>query len=865
MKQYICLLIGLLAQGLWAQPDYRLSYYLPPFSVAHKAVPTPAEVIGHEIGQFHVSHDRLVRYMRAVADASDRVEIMTMGYTYEGREQVLLFITSEENQRRLNDIREEHVKLADPTQSQGLDLSDMPVFIWQGFTIHGNEPSGANAAMALLYYYAAAGDSTVLRQLDEAVILLDPCFNPDGMNRFAEWVNSTKSMNLVADPQNREQNEMWPGGRTNHYWFDLNRDWLPAQQPESQHRIRQFHRWKPNILTDHHEMGTNRTFFFQPGIPSRNNPNTPARNFELTEQIGTFHAQALDDIQSLYFSKESYDDFYYGKGSTFPDINGGIGILFEQASSRGHVQESDNGLLTFPFTIRNQVRTGLSTVEAGVALREDLLDYQRQFYLDAIDEAQDLPHQAIVVGSKGDAYRLATFEAMLAAHQIALQPLPKTMTLDGITYHPGHSFVIPLDQPAYRLIHSMFEQRTSFQDSLFYDVSAWTLPLAMNLDWTYADASTLAPAAETVNVGQAVEMGEGAYAYAIPWNSYESPKLLYLLQQKGFRAKVTTKAFTYKGRTFGPGTILIATQSQDFRADMVQTLMEVCYEEWLGEDPPFGDLPVALAEGLTVVPLQSGATGGINLGSPQIHTLEMPKVAMIVEGGVRAYDAGEVWHLLDVRMGMQLSLLPMHDLDEVDLSRYNTVIMVQGAYSDIGEDEVNNIKAWIKAGGNLIACKSANDWLVKQGIISLELSKAEPDTAGRADYADLVNIQGAQVTGGVILQADLDPSHPLGFGYNERSLPVFVNTNTYFELPHNPYAAPLTFTSDPQLSGYISAKNLARIQDKAAVVVSKYGEGKIVSFGFNPNFRAFWYGTNKLFMNAIFFTDVIDNRAVVGE
>ena len=218
------------------------------------------------------------------------------------------------------------------------------------------------------------------------------------MQRFSTWANQHKSKNLVTDPNNREFNEVWPGGRFNHYWFDLNRDWLPAVHVESQNRLKWFHRWKPNILTDHHEQGSNATFFFQPGVPSRVNPLTPAKNQELTEKLGKFHAAFLDRIGSLYFTKENYDDFYYGKGSTYPDINGAIGILFEQASSRGHAQETANGILRFPFTIKNQFTTTLSTLEGAKALRKEFLTYQRDFYKNALTEAAAAPVKAYVFG-----------------------------------------------------------------------------------------------------------------------------------------------------------------------------------------------------------------------------------------------------------------------------------------------------------------------------------------------------------------------------------------------------------------------------------------------------------------------------------
>ena len=240
----------------------------------------------------------------------------------------------------------------------------------------------------LPYYLAASNEPETLEILDNSVILFDPCLNPDGLQRFANWVNSNK--NLVPNPDNndREFSEVWPGGRTNHYWFDLNRDWLPVQLPESQARVKTYSDWLPNIVTDHHEMGTNSTFFFQPGIPSRVNPLIPNLNQKLTEKVAKYHANFLDKIGSLYYSKENYDDLYFGKGSTYPDANGGIGILFEQGSSRGHIQNSQNGVLTFPFTIRNQLTTTLSTLKAASELRIELLSYMNDFYVNNFNDSR---------------------------------------------------------------------------------------------------------------------------------------------------------------------------------------------------------------------------------------------------------------------------------------------------------------------------------------------------------------------------------------------------------------------------------------------------------------------------------------------
>ena len=330
-----------------------LHYYIPDNERYNNNIPTPKEVIGHEVGEWHVTHDKLVAYMRALAKASDRISIEDRGKTYEGRPLLLLTITTPENHSRLDQIRERHLKA---TNDASVDVSKDPIVVYQGFSIHGNEPSGSNAALAAAYYLAASTTSDTKDLLRNTIILFDPSLNPDGLQRFAYWANTNKSKLINPDPNDREYTEVWPRGRTNHYWFDMNRDWLPVQLPESKARIETYHQWLPNILTDHHEMGSNSTFFFQPGIQSRTHPLTPAMNQELTKEIATYHAKALDRIGSQYYSEESFDDFYYGKGSTFPDINGGIGILFEQEVLGGMPKRLATAFLPFllPFEINIQ-------------------------------------------------------------------------------------------------------------------------------------------------------------------------------------------------------------------------------------------------------------------------------------------------------------------------------------------------------------------------------------------------------------------------------------------------------------------------------------------------------------------------------
>ena len=299
-----------------------LSYYLPK-ETYNTSIPTPKQIIGHEVGEWHVTHDKLVQYMTALAKVSDRISIENRGETFEGRPLNLLTITSPENHKNLQEIKKQHIAA---TNDVTIDVSNHPIVVNQGFSIHGNEASGSNAALAIAYYFAASDTEATKELLKNTIILFDPSFNPDGLQRFSYWANSNKNKNINPDPNDREYHEVWPGGRTNHYQFDMNRDWLPVQLPESKARLKTFHDWLPNILTDHHEMGSNASFFFQPGIPSSTHPMTPQINQDLTREIGNYHAKAFDKLGSLYYSEENFDDFYYGKGSTFPDINGSIGI-----------------------------------------------------------------------------------------------------------------------------------------------------------------------------------------------------------------------------------------------------------------------------------------------------------------------------------------------------------------------------------------------------------------------------------------------------------------------------------------------------------------------------------------------------------
>lgn len=800
-------------------------------------------MIGHQIGEFHITHDKLVNYCRTIAAISDRVTIEEYAYSHEKRPLLMLTITSPQNHQNLENIREQHVQLTDPNQSDNLDINSMPTVLWAGYNIHGNEPSGGNAAALVVYYLAAAQGIDDL--LQNTVILLDPCYNPDGFHRFSTWVNMHKSIYTeVTDPAIRELNEVWPRARTNHYWFDLNRDWLPIQHPESQGRIKKFHEWKPNILTDHHEMGSNSTFFFQPGIPSRTNPNTPQENQDLTAQIGNYHAQFLDNIGSLYFTKEAFDDFYYGKGSTYPDINGGIGILFEQGSSRGHAQETIHGVLRFPFTIRNQFTTTLSTMQAALEMRTELLDYQRRFFKEGQSLVNQSKVKAYVFGDKVDQAKTYHFLDLLLQHQIEVYRLEGELNIDNQSFDSESSFVVPMNQNQYRLIKTIFEENTEFQDSLFYDVSAWTLPLAYGLPYAETSGGNLGEkiTEATLPQGQIIG-GQSNYSYLFEWDEYFAPKVLNQILSNGIRTKAANSPFDLSGVAYDYGTILVPVQNQKMDANELYSFLEKLAQE----------------NGLKIQAVSTGlSSSGIALGSRLFENVNLPQVMMPVGGDVRSYDAGEVWHLLDRQMNMPISLVETTLIPQIDLNRYNVITLVDGNYN-FGANFIEDLKSWVEQGNTLILYKRAVDWAIKQGLTDVKFKEMPKlDSSLVYDYADRSKLLGAQRLGGVIFQAKLDLTHPLGYGYNQELISVFKNSTLFMEKSKSPFDSPLIYTDDPLQSGYISEENYELIKNSSSINVNGVGKGVIISFADNTNFRAFWRGTEKLFLNAIFFGQFIN-------
>ncbi|NNF57712.1 MAG: peptidase M14 [Rhodothermaceae bacterium] len=838
----LLLLLVVTATGAQAQGPALIAEYGAPGTTGYNSViPTPEAVLGYRIGERHTTPAEAVRYVQAVAEASDRVVMAEHGTTFGGRPLVHAFVASPAQHARLGAIRQQNLRLSEaPETVTDAELAAMPVVVYLGYSVHGNEASGTEAALLTLYHLAAGEGPAVERVLDEAVVLIDPLLNPDGRDRFADWANRWRSPTApTADPQTLEHSEPWPGGRTNHYLFDLNRDWLPAQLPESQGRLELFHRWRPQFLADFHEMGSESTFFFQPGIPSRTNPFTPPSNQPLTGTIATYHARAFDQIGQFYYSEESFDDYYYGKGSTYPDVNGAVGVLFEQASSRALERETRSGQLTYATTVRNQFAASLSSLEGVVAEREALLRLQRDMYREAPAIARASEVAAYVVATDRYPQRAAELAATLHRHRIAVHGLAQSVEQEGRRYEPDAAFVVPVDQAQARLVRALFERTTTFQDSLFYDVSAWTLPLAFGLEHTgVTRADGLVGDDWTPpNPGRRVG-GEAAYAYLIPWGAYHTPRALYRLQDADAIVRVAFEPFEAAvggaRRRFGRGTLVVPVEQAEVSASEVHRLMDDAVAD----------------DGLEVIALSGGLTPeGPDLGSPSLRLLTKPTVAILAGSGASAYRVGEAWHLLSERMHVPVSLIDPARLKGLDLRRYTTI--VAAGLSRLDEPDTEALKTWVQGGGTLIATGAGAGWAAKAEFLAATRDEPTPDST-RRPYATLNETRGAQQIGGAIFEVALDTTHPLAFGHPER-IAVFKTNEQFFEGVTPGGHDVGIYTEAPRLSGYISEPNLARLSGKAALMAGRLGRGRVVLMDFDPSFRAFWYGTDGLLLNAVFF------------
>lgn len=824
-------------------------YFLPDTCDYNPAIPRPADILGFEIGEMQALHENAVAYFNTVAAISDRVMIVNYGRTNERKPLCFAVISSPENLANLDQIKKQHDMLQDPKAKVTID-ENTPVFTWLGHSVHGNETSGFNASFLLLYHLAASNHPETLEWLKHSIIIVDPANNPDGIDRFAEWANQHRSELENNDTQEREHIEQWPGGRFNHYWFDLNRDWLNQQQPESRARAQMILEWHPNVYTCSHEQNTENNFHFSPGAPSRVHPLIFDECIDLIGKIAkNYYAPAFDKQKMMYFSGEVYDDYYIGRGREYFDFHGGLAFLWEQGSPRGFLQHTDNGDLSFKLGIHNQLTLELATIRGCTQMRKELNEYQREFFTRSYKEGVADKTGSWVFGSTKDFGATVRLAEVIKRNGVNVYKLGKDVSAAGVKFVADSAFVVPLDQNRYRLIQGIFEIRKEYADSIAYDITGWTMPMSFNLDYAQVKGASLGDEYQISDTFKSSIIGEQdpqkVYAYAFEWTGFFAPRALYRLLSAGVYAKVTKSEIVSPEKTFGYGSIFVPLGEvyQTLKPEQIKAIIDTITEEDM----------------IDVYALSSGYTSAHNVGSPELKHVELPRVAILGGSGANATAVGGLWFLLDKQYKIKSSIVPVEELMNLDLSRYNT-IFVCGAFPKLSEQELKKLKDWTAAGNTLVATEAGLSVIAKAGIADFKAKPVEYNhNVPYANYATSVRSQGIQ---GVIFGTKIDPTHPLCWGYTKDTLPVFKNNTILLENVGNALRTPVVHTDPVLLSGNVTASVLEKAASTPVEVITKVGKGRCVYLAVDATFRGIWYGSSKLIANTMFFADKVSPAAL---
>lgn len=846
-KRLSFLLVFFLAISVKAQQKY----YFPNTGSFDPTIPTPEQFLGYPIGTHYTRHDQIVAYFYELARLSNKIHVQIIGKTYEQRPQIIATITAPENYKNLEQIRQDHLTLIDPAKP--ILGSSSPVVVLLGYSVHGAETSSGEAGLLTAYYLVANQSDETSKWLKESVVLIDPSLNPDGRDRAANWHNGYKSFPPVADPADKEHNQEWPGGRVNHFLTDLNRDWLSIAQVETKNRVAFYHQWYPNVQIDFHEMGTNATYYFEPSPERNQSPIIPKASYDFNATLAKYHAEALDKIGSLYFTKESFDNLSPIYGSTYPDFFGAVGATFEQGSSRGIVQESETGLVKFSFTIRNHLTTGLATVRGAVTEKENLFKLQKGFFQSALDQAKTNTAKAYVFGDSRDVSLTQKLLGLSLDHHIKVYQLSADLTIDGKRFEKGKAYIVPSSQPNFRIVHSVFDETAPLKDSTYYDNTSWSIAHAYGLQFAKVTTPTFALGEQVTALPEIkgeLQGDKSNYAYLLNWSDYNASKALYYLLDKGVVVKAAHKPFTSKtangNQEFGYGSLVIPVAVQTISSD---SLFRAVKEAAVYAKVKFA----STSSGFSVQ--------GIDLGSNNIQAVKKPEVALFTGNGVSASEAGQVWFLLNDQLNLPVTKLDINTISRASINRYNTLILASGSYSSLGKEDVAKLKSWVSEGGVLITFKGGSEWAIKAElskeklyIDSAAIKKAKNE---RVDYALQEITEPAKRINGGIFIADVDITNPIGYGLNNRKVYFTKNSTTILQPSKDKYSTVARYLPAPYVSGFVSKSNTAKISNSASILASTVGRGKVILFAEDPTYRHYWHGTDRLLINSIFFGDQI--------
>ena len=851
--------------------------------------PSPEAYLGYSLGQHFTPHDRIVGYFREVArTAPGQMLLEQYGKTYEGRPLLLAYIASPENLRRLEAIRMNNLRLAGIVHDGTAPDENGPVIVWLSYNVHGNEPSSSEAAMKTLYALVnpsagegaaevgrapksggaagptETGDSGPAAWLKNTVVVIDPCINPDGRDRYVNWFNDVVGQQPNPDPSAREHQEPWPRGRTNHYNFDLNRDWAWQTQIETQQRLKKYNDWLPQVHVDYHEQGYNSPYYFAPAAEPYHEVITPwQREFQVL--IGKNNAKYFDRSGWLYFTKQEFDLFYPSYGDTYPIYNGAIGMTFEQGgiSAGLAVQTSDGDTLTLADRLEHHYRTGLSTIEAASQHADRLIKEFHTYFTDAVTHPSgEFKAYYIRRDSFGD--RQDRLKAFLEKNRIDwVAGINAAGNLIGLDYETGRTatfrpapgdIVINANQPKSNLLRVLFERKSHISDSVTYDITAWSLPFVYGLQAYGLSSFVEGSRKEAVAMISGVRTGaDKPYAYAVRWTGMRSVRFLTEILRSGVKVRYAERSFQSGGLSFERGTLLITTTSN---SHLAQNLWSV----------------VTAAAGKTGVELLPISTGfvekGADFGSDLVHLIHAPRVAVMTGEGVGSQDAGEVWHLFEQELGYPVTLINAAEAGRVQWKDFDVLILPNGYYRLL-EDKNNAdlFRNWVREGGRLIAMQDAveqlakGDWglRTKTGGKDQDKDAAKDDAKERGTddytalhrYSDRQREEVSSSVPGAIYKVELDNTHPLAFGYPDHYYTLKQDDNVYEFIKEGGWNVGV-IRKDNYVSGFTGNKAKERLKDGVIFGVQDLGRGEIIYMADDPLFRSFWENGKLLFCNAVF-------------
>lgn len=841
------------------------------------AVPSPAKFLGYQLGDRYTSHHRVVDYCEMLKTNSPRVRLETYGATHEGRELLILIISSEKNLARLGDIQANLAGLRQPTEWKNAShissiIASTPAIVWLSYNVHGNEPSSSEAALQVVYQLAAGSDERTEALLDDLIIIVDPMLNPDGRERYVNWFNSVSGRKTVVDPASREHREPWPGGRTNHYYFDLNRDWTWLTQVESQARMKAYRRWYPQVFIDFHEMGYNSSYFFFPAHGPIHSAFPPLVR-EWGKLYGQGNAAAFDARGWLYYTEEDFDLFYPGYGDSWPTLNGAIGMTYEQGGSADgglQVEREDGSTLTLSDRISHHLVASIASLETTQKHKQRRLQDFHLFWKDGYEAAARKGVQSYIILPGKDEAGTARAVQLLVDQGIevwqtnegfiASKAVPYTSSkATDLTCPPG-SFLVHTQQSASRLVEALFETQPAILDTFFYDITAWCFPVAFDLE-TYRlsrrpNVATKALEAAPVPMPKLDRIAR--YAYLLPWQQQGAAAALFELMDKDYRIYASLKPFTLAGKEYARGTIVIPVRDNG-HPDSLALLVQRLAEQYR----------------LRFYPTDGGQSEeGIDLGSRNIRFVEPPQIAVIAGEPTDDNSFGAIWFLLDHQLGRSFTTLSCAQLRSTPLQKY-TVIIFPHSWSNynssIDSTAAARLKNWVREGGVLVGVQGGAAYLASDAIklSSVKAKKDDGDKDGRDEKQEKEKQQAEaqrrshmtleqkqkemirQEIPGTIMKLRLDTTHPLGFGLPDTMYALKTN-KLVFELSDKVHNVAI-YAKSPKFAGFLSAKNAEWIGDTAGIVSEKVGRGRMILFADDPNFRHFWPSLMRLFINALVF------------